>query len=121
MCVVDYLLANTDRHDMNWGFQRTAPDWKITGLHPLFDHNNAFDIEELQGHSTRLSVLDYYSTERKGLLHAAEKMINYADFKFTKPIPKSAFKLFGKNEKFIREAFLQRCETLGIKVNISKF
>ena len=43
MLIVDYLLANTDRHGGNWGFYISNDNNIIQGLHPLYDHNNAFD------------------------------------------------------------------------------
>ena len=43
MCIVDYLIANTDRHSGNWGFFVENSSNRIVGLHPLFDHNNSFD------------------------------------------------------------------------------
>lgn len=45
MIIVDYLIANRDRHHQNWGFYYNPDTMKILGCHPLFDHNNAFDIE----------------------------------------------------------------------------
>ena len=41
MCVVDYLIGNTDRHGQNWGFIFTNAN-QITSQAPLFDHDNSF-------------------------------------------------------------------------------
>ena len=43
MCIIDYLIANRDRHLDNWGFFMNNHTGKLECLHPLFDHNNAFD------------------------------------------------------------------------------
>ncbi len=43
MLVVDYILANTDRHSGNWGFYVDNDIGNIVSLHPLYDHNNSFD------------------------------------------------------------------------------
>ena len=42
MCIVDYLVANQDRHGMNWGFLMHNTSGKLVSLHPLFDHNWSF-------------------------------------------------------------------------------
>lgn len=43
MLVVDYILANTDRHPGNWGFFVDNNTNMIVKLHPLYDHNSSFD------------------------------------------------------------------------------
>lgn len=45
MIIIDYLIANRDRHNQNWGFYYDSETMNILKCHPLFDHNNAFDIE----------------------------------------------------------------------------
>lgn len=47
MCIVDYLISNSDRHGKNWGFYVNNDTGKIVSCHPLFDHNNAFDEEQM--------------------------------------------------------------------------
>ena len=42
MKIIDYLIDNRDRTENNYGFYRDNDTGNITGLHPLFDHNNAF-------------------------------------------------------------------------------
>lgn len=39
MFVVDYIIANTDRHSANWGVYFNADTGKVIRLHPLYDHN----------------------------------------------------------------------------------
>lgn len=41
MCVVDYILFNTDRHLENWGFLVENKTNNIISFAPLFDHNQA--------------------------------------------------------------------------------
>ena len=43
MLIVDYLILNEDRHSGNWGIYFDANTGKPLRLHPLFDHNGAFD------------------------------------------------------------------------------
>lgn len=51
MLVVDYLLANTDRHAGNWGFFMNASTGDVSKMHPLFDHNNAFNFKDINAKS----------------------------------------------------------------------
>ena len=41
MTILDYILANTDRHFENWGFLIDNNTNKIISFAPLFDHNQA--------------------------------------------------------------------------------
>lgn len=43
MVIADYILANTDRHPDNWGLFMDNKTGDIQSMHPLFDHNLAFD------------------------------------------------------------------------------
>jgi hypothetical protein len=47
MMVVDYLLANIDRHLSNWGFWQDMITGDLCGLHDLYDHNLCFRREAL--------------------------------------------------------------------------
>ncbi|MCL1987230.1 MAG: hypothetical protein FWG64_04570 [Firmicutes bacterium] len=121
MCVVDYLIGNIDRHGINWGFFREHPNWEITGLHWLYDHNNAFDIDELNEKSQAKSVLGQDSRLTRsniGLEEAAIFSLKRCNFRFHSPILKQNFKLFGKQKGKAIKMFTKRCEKLGIKVKI---
>ena len=121
MCVVDYLIGNIDRHGINWGFFREAPTWHITGLHWLYDHNNAFDIDELNERSRAKSVLgqDPRTTRTDiGLEEAARYLYKRSNFKFIKPIQKKHFKMFGKLTDKVLSMFQRRCDNLKIPVII---
>jgi len=65
MTVLDYIVANTDRHFENWGFLVDNNTNKITSFAPLFDHNQALiadifetDIDDLVYEPTGKSFLD---------------------------------------------------------------
>ncbi|WP_310603293.1 HipA family kinase [Anaerosporobacter sp.] len=47
MNIIDYLIGNSDRHLSNWGLYRDNYNGSFTKLHPLFDHNRAFDRSAL--------------------------------------------------------------------------
>lgn len=53
--VIDFILANTDRHMENWGFLMDNETGKITGLAPLFDFNCAL-------------VSDYFNKDVSGTM-----------------------------------------------------
>jgi len=48
MWIVDYLISNRDRHGLNWGFYCNSDSNQLEQCHPLYDHNNAFDLEWMQ-------------------------------------------------------------------------
>lgn len=48
MFIVDYLISNSDRHGLNYGFFYDNNTMEIIGFHPLYDHNNAFDRKLMQ-------------------------------------------------------------------------
>ena len=56
MCVVDYILFNTDRHLQNWGFLVDNKTNRIISFAPLFDHNQAL-------------VGDYFNTKIDELIY----------------------------------------------------
>lgn len=56
MCVTDYVLANTDRHFLNWGFLVDNKTNDIRCFAPLYDHNQALVADQM---GTDISVLDY--------------------------------------------------------------
>lgn len=48
MFIIDYLISNSDRHGLNYGFYYDNNTMEIISFHPLFDHNNAFDRTLMQ-------------------------------------------------------------------------
>jgi hypothetical protein len=75
MCVVDYVIANIDRHGSNWGFIYDPDTCKIKRMAPLFDHNVSleYDIRDNE---------DYEPTE-SGMLDAAVSHYADSDIKFS--------------------------------------
>ncbi len=104
MFIVDYLIANRDRHDQNWGLYYKPRTMEILGLHPLFDHNNAFDIPYMQDEDAKSHF--YEKSLKENAVYAMHK----TDFHFTVPITR---------DMFITERqynmFMKRAEQLGIK------
>lgn len=105
MWIVDFLISNRDRHGQNWGFFYDMETMEILGCHPLFDHNNAFDIDYMRN-------LDApYQFGEMTIKQAALKAMGKVDFHFTAPITR---------EDFITErqylSFRKRAACLGLKV-----
>lgn len=77
MCVIDYVLANTDRHLENWGFMVDC-DNKLLQLAPLYDFNQALIADEFD------TVVDDLKYDVLGLemLPTAIKAKKYATVDF---------------------------------------
>lgn len=107
MHIIDYLISNVDRHGGNWGFYYDSNTTDILCCHPLFDHNNAFDKENMK-------VLDGGSCKffsGKTMLDTARFSLNKCGFKFTEKISRADF----MNETQYR-SFKRRAKALGISV-----
>lgn len=105
MFIVDYLIANPDRHSQNWGLFYKSSDCELIGLHPLFDHNNAFDKEVMYNEDYDSHFLN--KTLKENALYAMKK----TDFHFVKPITPD---LFLTDRQY--EVFMKRANQLGIQV-----
>lgn len=103
--VVDYLIANRDRHEGNWGFYMNNKTGKIVGMHPLFDHNNAFDTAFMDDATGGLCQL----VDGKNQKEAALNAIKHCDFRCIKPVTKNMF----LNEKMYQTFMSRACE-LGL-------
>lgn len=103
MWIVDFLISNRDRHRQNWGFFYDAETMEILGCHPLFDHNNAFDIDFMRDMDAPYQFGDMT------IKQAAQKAMKKVDFHFTAPVTR---------EDFITErqykSFLARAKCLGL-------
>lgn len=99
MWIVDYLISNSDRHGMNWGFYYNADTMEILKCHPLFDHNNAFDKELMQDKNA-----DYVYDKRMTMKQAAMLAMSKVDFHFFKPFRKSDFLTSEQYNSFIDRA-----------------
>lgn len=98
MNIVDYLLSNSDRHMMNWGFYQNNNTGELICCHPLYDHNNAFDEELLWEDKNSLVWPDLSMKE------AALKSLKICDFHFTKQIKNAYFVTEEHKESFIKKA-----------------
>ena len=105
MWIVDFLISNRDRHGQNWGFFYDTETMDILGCHPLFDHNNAFDIDYMRDMDAPYQFGDMT------IKQAAKKAMDQVDFHFTAPITR---------EDFITQrqydSFRKRAECLGLKL-----
>ena len=104
MLIVDYLIANPDRHGQNWGVYYNPTTTEIISLHPLFDHNNAFDKSAMED--------EHYKSHffNKSLKRNAMMAMKKVDFYFTKPITRE---MFLTSRQY--EVFMKRASQLGIK------
>ena len=104
MWIVDFLISNRDRHGQNWGFFYDTETMEILGCHPLFDHNNAFDIDFMRNMDAP------YQFGEMTIRQAAVKAMEKVDFHFTAPITR---------EDFITDrqyqSFRKRAECLRLK------
>lgn len=104
MCVVDYLVANPDRHDGNWGFYMSADTGRLLCCHPLFDHNHAFeeDKNDLDG----IGGYHQFGSSRK---EAAVKMLPISNLHCIKPVTRDLF--LNDNAYF---SFMHKAVELGL-------
>lgn len=109
MCIMDYLLSNSDRHMMNWGFYQDNNSGKLLCCHPLFDHNNCFDPDLMFSDDIKSLVFDMSMKE------AAEKGLKETPLFLTKPIEISMF-----INKEMAESFYEKASKLGLYKQLSK-
>lgn len=106
MWIVDYLISNRDRHGMNWGFFYDCDSMEIIGCHPLYDHNNAFDIPLMQDDDAT-----YLYDDSRTMKQAAEYAMSKVDFHFYREFVREDFLTQRQYDSFTR-----RAKQLGIKV-----
>ena len=106
MAIVDYLISNRDRHGLNWGFYYNPYTMTILGCHPLFDHNNAFDIQLMQDKDAK-----YLFDDRYTMRQAAKRAMQNVDFHFTREITRADFLTDRQYQ-----SFKDRADELGIPV-----
>lgn len=105
MWIVDYLISNRDRHGQNWGFFYDLNTMEILGMHPLFDHNNAFDREWMLDRDAG------YQFEGRTIREAARYAMVHTDFHFTDEVTRQDF-LTDRQHR----SFMGRAEELGIQI-----
>lgn len=103
--VVDYLVSNPDRHLGNWGFFMNNKTGEIAGMHPLFDHNNAFD-EDCMKDPTKFECQMMPDINLKD---AAKVAINRCDLRCIKPVTRD---IFFDDAMYL--SFMSRAEELGL-------
>ena len=108
MLIVDYLIANPDRHGQNWGVYYDPNTVKVLRLHPLFDHNNAFDNGVMDDENYLSHFYD------KSLKENALMAIKKVDVHLTKPIARD---MFLTTKQY--ETFMKRAKQLGISTTIN--
>lgn len=104
MWIVDYILCNRDRHGQNWGLYYDPVKMEFISMHPLFDHNNAFDIAFMQDREAE------YQFNNMTIRQAAKYAITRTDFHFTDDITREDF----ITDRQWKE-FSWRVKDLGIK------
>ena len=105
MWIVDFLISNRDRHGQNWGFYYDTQTMEILGCHPLFDHNNAFDIDYMRDMDAPYQFGDMT------IKQAAKKAMDQVDFHFTAPITRE-----DSITQRQYDSFRKRAECLGLKL-----
>lgn len=103
MFVVDYLIANPDRHGQNWGIAYDSETMEIHGLHPLFDHNNAFDNDVMDNEEYESHFLGKTLKQ-----NAMMSIIEGCNFEFNKPVSRD---MFLTNKQY--ECFMHRVRQLN--------
>ncbi len=103
--VVDYLISNSDRHGGNWGFYMNNQNGKLIAMHPLFDHNNAFDKNFMQSEDGGICQLLPGKSQKEAALYAIKR----CDFRCIKSVEKSMF-----FDELMYESFMSRAVELGL-------
>ena len=106
MAIVDYLISNRDRHGLNWGFFYDCNTMEILKCHPLYDHNNSFDIGLM-----RNANVPYLYDDRYTMKMAAQIGMQHTDFSFYRAFLREDFMT-----DIQCESFMNRAEELGIRI-----
>lgn len=103
MQVADYIINNPDRHLKNWGFFQDNITGELIGLHPLFDHNFAFQKQD--DNREIVSKLNQHCTLRD----MAEDAVKHCHFAWQKPVSPELFP-----DKSMYDNFVKRCSNIGL-------
>ncbi|MBQ8698037.1 MAG: hypothetical protein IJ521_03450, partial [Schwartzia sp.] len=109
--VVDYLVSNSDRHMGNWGFYMDNYTGELTGLHPLFDHNGAFDAKRMLYPDGG----DSYMMMKYNMRFCAELGMKHCNFEIDPYIPENVF----LNREHLK-AFQDKAKRLHLKIHEPK-
>lgn len=107
MIIVDYIIANTDRHDENWGFYMDNNTMELVGLHKLYDHDNSFD-EMFHHHIPCLTMPGF------NMFDACKYALTYVDIQLTGEIDLGWFGDFD----YLASKFLERLKDVGVRFHI---
>ena len=107
--VVDYLISNSDRHGGNWGFYVNNKTGNIIDIHPLYDHNNAFNEQLMEDEFGGNSLMIRNKTQKE----AAQYAIKKCEFSFTKEITEE---MFFSEKMYV--SFCNRAVELGLMEEI---
>lgn len=106
MSIVDYLISNRDRHGQNWGFFYDCNTMEILGCHPLYDHNNSFDIDTMTDKDR-----PYLYNNKMTMRQAAIDAMKHTDFYFKREFTREDF-LTDRQYK----SFMDRAKELNIPI-----
>lgn len=107
MHIFDYLVSNVDRHGGNWGFLYDSRTMRILGCHPLFDHNNAFDRQDME--SKDGGSCKFFSG--RTMQETAKYSMSRCGFRFTERVSRLDFM-----DSVQYRSFMNRAERLGIRI-----
>lgn len=77
IAIIDYILINTDRHDMNYGFMMDNNTGLLVDVAPLFDFNLAL-IADLTGRKATDTLSQMFNTNET-IEDVARQMIPYSN------------------------------------------
>lgn len=107
MHIFDYLVSNDDRHLGNWGFYYDSQTTELLSCHPLFDHNRAFNEENMR--TLDGGKCQFFSG--KTMQQTAEYSMKKCNFHFTEKVKRSDF----MNARQYK-SFIARAKAIGMRV-----
>lgn len=87
MCIVDYIISNSDRHLGNWGFYMDNTSGDLIQCHELYDHNNAFDEKDMIDPNGGQSKIFENMSKKEAAFYSLKR----CDFSLIKPITRDMF------------------------------
>lgn len=108
IAIIDYILINTDRHDMNYGFMMDNNTGLLVDVAPLFDFNLAL-IADLTGRKATDTLSQMFNTNEtieeiaKQMLPYSNIQINYEKLKQAKKYFKDYTQVYENINKRIRK------------------
>ena len=97
MILFDGIVNNIDRHGYNWGFIMDNKTGQIKNIHPLFDHNNAFDLDSINPESLvvegrNLLESSKYAYNKLNKPYQVKELLEWLNINKTKRLFKKLFK-----------------------------